>query len=114
MDQVKTDFNELVKLYRSGDYGTIFDFLTINLPEYYKTLADRKKLNAIFSEMHKKLISAKVSYEGHEAYFYDQIIDLIKPSIQLPSDLSGITKYLLDTCKIEQKDINFTGVSDDT
>ncbi|MDL2295651.1 hypothetical protein LJC18_02455 [Lachnospiraceae bacterium OttesenSCG-928-E19] len=94
------------QLLLSGQYNSLFNDLTLNIPFRFIAYNKPEIMNDFFEDLFNKLINAKSGFGHEDAWTFDNVIRIIAPRMQFP-DREHVFDFLIKTCRIPEGHINF-------
>lgn len=101
-----TDFTKQRELLLSGQFNTLFNDLSFNLPHRFLSYAKPDSLNNLFQDLFQKLENAKTRVDKKDAWVFDKTLGLITQKENY-DNFANALHFLVNTCKIPEKHIYF-------
>ncbi|MDR0726487.1 MAG: hypothetical protein LBF37_00310, partial [Rickettsiales bacterium] len=90
-----------------GQYNSLFNDLTLNLPYRFFAYSKPESQNPLFQDLFKKLTDAQTKFHGHDTWTFDSVIGIIAPKFQVTTREATL-HFLTKTCRIPEGHINFS------
>lgn len=105
------DFTKQRELLLSGQFNTLFNELSFNLPHRFLAYAKPESTDNLFQKLFQNLDNSKIKINKNDAWAFDKVIKIISPNENYENFANSI-KFLINTCQIPEKHIFLNKDSD--